>query len=47
MALGIAAGSGLAQKPAAPATATSIMDKAYRQAKTAKKPILVIFGATW
>ena len=30
-----------------PAEAHSIMDTAYKQAKSAKKPVLVIFGATW
>jgi hypothetical protein len=32
---------------AAPAQAASIMRKAYRQAKEAKKPVLLVFGATW
>jgi hypothetical protein len=51
-----AAGAALAQTPpapaapnasAAPAQAASIMRKAYRQAKEAKKPVLLVFGATW
>lgn len=45
-----AASATLAQTPPAPdppAQAASIMRKAYRQAKEAKKPVLLVFGATW
>lgn len=33
--------------PAKPAQADAVMKAAYARAKDGKKPVLVIFGATW